>query len=180
MFNFLHKFLVSLNEKYGGGFLNSLPTDIRSLIYTKWLGLAGSKIGCNSIIHHNVIIKNPENIVIGNNVMVPASTDMAGMGNIIIGDDTLLGANIGFITNNHPLNDKTLSRKEVLRGTQKQIKIGRNCWIMNNVLIIAGKSGINIDDNVWIAAGSVVTKNVESNTLVGGVPAKFIKTLVDV
>jgi acetyltransferase-like isoleucine patch superfamily enzyme len=46
---------------------------------------------------------------------------------------------------------------------------------MNNVLLVAGKNGLTIGDNVWIAAGSIVTKDIESNVLVGGIPAKVIK-----
>jgi acetyltransferase-like isoleucine patch superfamily enzyme len=62
-------------------------------------------------------------------------------------------------------------------GTQQHITVGKNCWIMNNVLLVAGKNGLTIGDNVWIAAGSIVTKDIESNVLVGGIPAKVIKKL---
>lgn len=177
IFNSIHRQLTSLNEKFGGGFLNSLPTDIWSAKYTKWLRLAGAHIGNNSYIHRKVTVKHPENISIGDNVMIPASTDMAGMGKIEVGSNTLVGASVRFITNHHPLDDDNLTREEQLIGTQKPITIGKNCWIMNNVLIIAGKNGITIGDNVWIASGSIVTKDVESNVLVGGTPAKVIKKI---
>ncbi len=166
-----------LNEKLGGGFLNSMPTDIWSSLYTKILKLAGATIGNGSKIHHKVIIQHPENIILGKNILIPASTDMAGMGKIKIDDNSLIGASVRFITNHHPLDDKTLTREEVLRGTQKEILIGKNCWIMNNVLLIAGKRGLRIGDNAWIAAGAVVINDVEPNTVVGGIPAKLIKSL---
>jgi maltose O-acetyltransferase len=177
IFNSIHRQLTALNEKFGGGFLNSLPTDIWSAKYTKWLKLAGAKIGENSYIHKKVTVRHPENIIIGENVMIPATTDMAGMGKIEIGNNTLVGASVRFITNHHPLDDDTLTREEQLVGTQQPIKIGNRCWIMNNVLIIAGKKGITIGDNVWIASGSIVTSDVESNVLIGGIPAKVIKRI---
>lgn len=54
------------------------------------------------------------------------------------------------------------------------ITIGDNVWIGGNSVILPG---LIIGDNVVIGGGSVVTTNVESNTLVAGSPAKFIKKL---
>jgi len=55
----------------------------------------------------------------------------------------------------------------------KEVVIGNNVWIGNNVIIL---KGVTIGDNAIVAAGSVVTKNVPSNTAVGGNPAKIIKS----
>ena len=125
IFNKIHKFLDKMNEIFGEGFLNSMPTDIWSKLYTKWLRLSGSEIGNNSLIHHKVIIKYPENIKLGNNIKIPASTDMAGMGKISIESNSLVGASVRFITNYHPLNNKEISREEILKGTQQKISIGQ-------------------------------------------------------
>ncbi len=54
------------------------------------------------------------------------------------------------------------------------IHIGRNVWIGANVTIL---SGVTIGENAIVAAGAVVTKDVAPNTMVGGVPAKFIKQI---
>ena len=54
------------------------------------------------------------------------------------------------------------------------ITVGRNVWVGSNSTIL---SGVTIGDNAVIAAGAVVTKDVEANTVVGGVPAKFIKRI---
>ena len=52
--------------------------------------------------------------------------------------------------------------------------LGRNVWVGSNATIL---QGVTIGDNAIIAAGAVVTKNVAANTVVGGVPAKFIKSI---
>ena len=56
----------------------------------------------------------------------------------------------------------------------KRIVVGKNVWIGSNATILAG---VTIGDNAVVAAGAVVTKDVEANTIVGGVPAKFIKKI---
>ena len=54
------------------------------------------------------------------------------------------------------------------------ITIGDNVWIGGNVLVCPG---VTIGNNAVVAAGAVVVKNVEANTVVGGVPAKLIKRI---
>jgi len=175
IFNSIFKFFSQLDAKYWSGFLGQVPTDIWSRIYTLFLRMAGAKIGKGSIVHCRVKIWRPENIEIGKGVRIPASTDMAGMGKIKIGDYSLIGASVSFITNNHPLEDKQLSWQEVLIGTQQNITVGKFCWLMNDTKLIAGRDGLKISDFSWIAAGSAVMKNINQAELWGGSPAKFIR-----
>ena len=56
----------------------------------------------------------------------------------------------------------------------KEIKIGNDCWICSYVVIIGG---VSIGDNVVIAAGSVVTHDIPSNTLAAGNPCKVIRNI---
>lgn len=57
-----------------------------------------------------------------------------------------------------------------------KIKIGNNVYIGNNALVMAG---VTIGDNVIIAAGSVITKSIEDNSIVGGNPAKTLGSVDD-
>lgn len=56
------------------------------------------------------------------------------------------------------------------------IVLGRNVWVGSNATIL---QGVTIGDNAVVAAGAVVTKDVAANTVVGGVPARFIKNIND-
>ena len=58
------------------------------------------------------------------------------------------------------------------RGDSFKTKIGNDVWIGHGAIIMGG---VTIGDGAIVAAGSVVTKNVEPCTIVGGNPAKFIK-----
>ncbi len=54
------------------------------------------------------------------------------------------------------------------------IHIGKNVWIGANATVLAG---VTIGDGAVVAAGAVVTKDVEPNTIVGGIPCKVIKKI---
>ncbi len=54
------------------------------------------------------------------------------------------------------------------------IVLGRNVWVGANSTIL---QGVTVGDNAIIAAGAVVTKDVAANTVVGGVPAKYIRNI---
>ena len=64
---------------------------------------------------------------------------------------------------------RTQARGNLLPG---KITVGENVWIGANATILAG---VTIGDGAIIAAGAVVTKDVQPNTIVGGVPAKYLK-----
>ena len=79
--------------------------------------------------------------------------------------------NCSFFTPEHPVDVKTRNS-----GVEYalEIKVGSNVWFGGNVTVL---SGVTIGDNSIIGAGSVVTKDVPSNVIVAGNPAKIIKTL---
>lgn len=109
------------------------------------------------------------NISVGKNVFINAGCHFQDQGGITIGDGSFIGHNTVLATLNHGL--KPEDRSTVIPAP---IKIGKNVWIGSNATIL---SGVHIGDNSVIAAGAVVSKNVELNTVVGGVPAKKIKDI---
>ena len=110
-----------------------------------------------------------KNLHIGKNVFINSGCRFQDQGGIIIGDGTLIGHQVVLATLNHELNPQT-------RGTihPLPISIGKNVWIGANATVLPG---VRIGDGAIIAAGAVVSKDVEENTIVGGVPAKVMKTI---
>lgn len=94
-------------------------------------------------------------------------------GKILIGNDVLFGPNVVIRTANH--NFKLKNKPTNKQGhNYADIRIDNNVWIGANAVIL---SGVNIGEGAIIAAGSVVNKDVASNSIVGGVPAREIKKI---
>lgn len=111
-------------------------------------------------------------ISIGHNVGVGEFAYLGGGGGLEIGNDCIIGQFFSCHPENHNFQDtEQLIR---LQGvTRKGIKVGNNCWIGAKVTLL---DGVTIGDNCVIAAGAVVTKSMPANTVIGGVPAKAIKS----
>ncbi len=109
------------------------------------------------------------NITFGKNIYVNVGCSFQDQGGITIGDGALIGHNAVLATINHDQNPEK-------RGsmTFHPIVIGKNVWIGANATILPG---VTIGDGAIVAAGAVVSKDVAPNTIVGGVPAKFIKEI---
>ena len=110
-----------------------------------------------------------KNIQVGKNVFINACCHFQDHGGVTIGDDCQIGHNVVFATLNHGLAPK--DRKITYPAP---IVLGKNVWIGSNATIL---QGVTIGDNAIVAAGAVVTKDVAANTVVGGVPAKFIRNI---
>lgn len=111
-----------------------------------------------------------KNITIGRRVSINSGCRFQDQGGITIGDDVLIGHNVVLATLNHGFAPE--QRKDIHPAP---IIIGRNVWIGANATVLPG---VTIGDNAIIAAGAVVTKDVPENTVVGGVPAKVIKSIM--
>ena len=116
-----------------------------------------------------IYINYGKHINIGKNVFINFDCTFLALGGITIEDDVLIGPKVSLITENHPLNPQ---ERNGLIG--KPIHIKKNAWIGANATILPG---VTIGKSAVIAAGAVVSKDVPDNTIVGGIPAKFIKTI---
>lgn len=109
------------------------------------------------------------NIKLGKNVFINSGCCFQDHAGIEIGDGTLIGQQVVIATLNHAQDP--VSRADMF---PKPVKIGKNVWIGAHATILPG---VTIGDNAIIAAGAVVTKDVEKNAVAGGVPAKKIKDI---
>ena len=111
-------------------------------------------------------------IRVGHRVFINQNCTLYDLAEISIGDDVMIGPNVSIITASHPVAPS--ERRAYLIG--RPIVIERNVWIAADVTIVGG---VTVGENSVIAAGSVVTKDVPPNTLVGGNPARVIRSIGD-
>ncbi|MBR1386549.1 MAG: sugar O-acetyltransferase [Bacilli bacterium] len=111
------------------------------------------EFGENFYANHNLVILDPAKVKFGDNVFI--------------------APNCGFYTAYHPIEFDL--RNEGLEFA-KPIIVGNNVWIGGNVVVLAG---VTIGDNVVIGAGSIVTKDIPSNSVAVGSPCKVIRKLSD-
>lgn len=111
------------------------------------------------------------NIHLGENFYANFDLIILDVCEVTIGKNCMIAPRVSIFTAAHPVD-----AQERIAGAEygAPITIGDNVWIGGNAVI---NPGVTIGDNVVIASGAVVTKDVPSNTVVGGVPAKVIKTL---
>lgn len=128
--------------------------------------------GNNVAIDVDVFLFHPERMSFGNNVSINPMTYLSGIGGLTIGNNvsiahrvTIMTATHNYKSTNIPIRDQGLIIKPV--------KIDDNVWIGAGVTIVAGKS---IGSGTIIGANSLITKDIPSNEIWGGVPAKYLKS----
>ncbi|KAH3667523.1 hypothetical protein OGAPHI_003172 [Ogataea philodendri] len=129
------------------------------------------KCGKNPLIETPFSCDYGLNIVAGDDLYINANAVLLDTSLIILGNNCKIGPNVTITTADHPLDAN--GRSEGLDYSRKVI-IGDNCWIAANATILPG---VQLGDNVVVGAGSVVTKNIESNSLVLGVPGRIVRKL---
>lgn len=110
-----------------------------------------------------------KNIIVGKNVFINACCHFQDHGGVALGDGCLIGHNVVFATLNHGI-----APEERALMNPAPIQLGKNVWVGSNSTIL---QGVTIGDNAIVAAGSVITKDVPTNTIVGGVPARYIRSI---
>jgi acetyltransferase-like isoleucine patch superfamily enzyme len=163
----LYEFILKAIKKTAE--LNTLVTDDLQKIRGVFSELIGKKVDDTFFLIPPFYTDFGRNISIGENVFVNHACTFMDRGGITLEDGVLIGPKVNLVTTNHPLNPAER------RGTiSHPIVIRRNVWIGAGATILAG---VTIGENSVVAAGAVVTKDVPPNTVVGGVPAKIIKSI---
>ena len=133
------------------------------------------KIGKNVYIGRNCSISSIYNLRIGNNIYIGKNVTIEVEGSI--GDSTVIANSVGIIGRyDHQVKDTKHKAFDaaVVRENKKlsvPIHIGEGCFIGYGAIIL---SGVVVGNNSVIAAGSLVTKNIEPYSIVAGNPAKMI------
>jgi acetyltransferase-like isoleucine patch superfamily enzyme len=150
--------------------LNRLTFNDAEEIRTLFSELTGKKVDESFILIPPFYAAGGNEIRVGRNVFVNQNCTFYDLGGLDIADDVMIGPNVCIITAGHPLEP---SRRHAAT-IGKPIIIERNVWVAASATIVGG---VTIGENSVVAAGSVVTKDVPPNTLVGGNPARIIRSI---
>lgn len=162
--NFLCKFIWDAISPFSGLVFVSL----RYIILN-----SKANIGKNIYIGTNVIFKNWKNFKCGDNLSIHDLCYIDAYGGITIGNDVSVAHNCSLVSFNHTYQSPEIPIKynEI---TSVGIIISNDVWVGCGVRLL---DGTNIGNRVIVAAGAVLGREVNSNTMVGGVPAKVIKQI---
>lgn len=139
----------------------------RNSILKQLFGTTGKKVHVNN----GLIVDYGFNIHVGENFYANFNCTLLDICPIRIGNNCMLAPNVQLYTATHPLNP-TERNTSIEYG--KPITFGDNVWIGGGAIIIPG---VSLGNNVVVGAGAVVTKSFPDNVILGGNPAKVIKTL---
>lgn len=152
------KLLVQMNN-------TSNPTEIRDLLSQ----ITNTEIDESTTVFTPLHINYGKHTKIGKNVFVNFDCVFLDLGGITIEDNVLIAPKVSLLSEGHPVLPE--NRHSLMVG---HIHIKRNAWIGAGAIIL---QGVTIGENAIVAAGAVVSHDVPDNTIVGGLPAKFLKTI---
>ena len=145
----------------------------RGYIFRLWrialLKLFGANVKWTSNVLPSCRIWQPWKLTMGDYACLSENVDCYCVDKICIGNQATVSQGVMLCTASHDITSK------IMELITKPILIGANAWIASNSIILPGKI---IGEGAVVAIGSVVTKDVESWSVVGGNPAKFIKKRV--
>jgi acetyltransferase-like isoleucine patch superfamily enzyme len=157
--NVLRSSLRFLLLQYTG----KLPSQrLRHWIYRD---IYGVKIGQDSVIYNNCELRDPHQIKIGHFTSIGDHCILDGRGGLTIGNSVNLSTGVWIWTMQHQVNDADFGCESA------PVIIEDYAWVSCRTVLLPG---VSIGKGAVVAAGAVVTKNVEPYAMVGGVPAKKI------
>lgn len=125
----------------------------------------GMKIGKGSAIHMGAVFYDVKNIKVGKDSIVGEGAVLDGRDKLIIGDHVDIASEVMIYNAQHDVHSSTFS------ATNAPVEIDDYVFIGPRAIILPG---VKIGKGAVVAAGSVVTKNVEEFSIVGGIPAREI------
>lgn len=141
------------------------PSEVRSLLNQ----ITGNEIDETTTVFTPLNINYGRHTKIGKNVFVNFDCVFLDLGGITIEDNVLIAPKVSLLSEGHPV--KPGIRATLTTG---HIHIRKNAWIGAGAIIM---QGVTIGENAIVAAGAVVSKDVPDNVIVGGIPAKIIKSI---
>lgn len=154
--------------------LGFLPRFCCNRLRTKLYQFFGIKIGARTIVMGRMELAGGagrhKRLRIGTDCQITSPLYADLNAEITVGNNVALGHHVHLVTTNHEIGDETRRCGKV---SPQPIVIQDGCWIGARATLLAG---VTIGKGSVVAAGAVVTRDVPPNSLVGGVPARLIKS----
>lgn len=133
------------------------------------------EMGARVFVLKGVVFASPKGIKIGHDVSINHNASLDGHGGLKIGSYSMIGPNSIILTSNHGFKEPLvpMTCQDVVCGP---VVLEEDVWIGANVVVLPN---VHISRGAIVGANAVVTKDVEAYSIVGGVPAKFIKYRFD-
>lgn len=145
----------------------------RGNLFRPWriflLKLFGAKVQWSSNVLPSCMVWQPWNLTMGAYACLSENVDCYTVAPIVIGDQATVSQGVKLCTAGHDISSK------IMELTYRPIVIGANAWVSGWAIVLPG---VTIGEGSVVAAGAVVSKDVDSWSVVGGNPAKFIKRRV--
>lgn len=141
------------------------PKEIRDLLSQ----ITTTEIDESVAVFTPLYINYGKHTKIGKKVFINFDCTFLDLGGITIEDNVLIAPKVSLLSEGHPIEPE--NRHALI---PKPIHIKKNAWIGAGATIL---QGVTIGENAVVASGAVVSKDVPDNTIVGGIPAKIIKTI---
>lgn len=154
-----------------GWFVRSLPgitgMTLRWLLYRSLF----AKLESFCLIYPGVYFTHTYGLRVGKSFSVNTGAFIDARGGIIIGDNVMIGPHAVIVSSRHDIysDEKPMTFRDHIMDP---VIIGNDVWIGTHVVIT---EGITIGDGAVLAAGAVVTRNIDAYAIIGGVPAKTLK-----
>lgn len=129
-------------------------------------------LGKKVYIGPNAVFQGEGAVSIGAGTYVGAGFSCNAMKQITIGDSCMMGNYVSIIDNNHGTRRGINMIDQPLES--HSVEISSNCWLGEKATVLAG---VRIGEGAIVAAGAVVTRDVQPYTVVAGVPARSIKSI---
>lgn len=137
------------------------------------LKLANVQCGSHSKVVGPLVLGNAVVLSIGDYVWLGQDFKVYGSGTCTIGDRCDIGPDVTVLSGSHSIGSKD---RRAGKGCHYNTIVGTGVWIGGRCTLFGN---IRVGDSSIIAAGAVVNSDVSENTIVGGIPAKLIKQIVD-
>ena len=141
------------------------PEEIRNFLSQ----ITGSAIDKSVDVFTPLYINYGKHTKIGKDVFINFDCVFLDLGGITIEDNVQIAPKVSLLSEGHPVS--SVNRHAL---TVAPIHVKKNAWIGANATIL---QGVTIGENAIVAAGSVVSKDVPDNTIVGGIPGQILKTI---